>query len=108
MVRFARGSFRSLNRVVVVHRTRDLSRYRDRDEIRATADVLELGEMYVKKNELQVGLQYSFKTDTMTLSKLAGLDYFSFKNVSEKCQKYVRIIMISLSPSERRTTPSCC
>ena len=65
MVRFARGSFRSLNRVVVVHRTRDLSRYRDRDEIRATADVLELGEMYVKKNEL-AGLTCLFKTDTMS------------------------------------------
>ena len=91
MVRFARGSFRSLNRVVVVHRTRDLSSYKDRDEIRASADVLELGEMYAKKNEL-VELLCLLKTDTMTLSKLDGLENVSFKNMSEKCQKYARLI----------------
>ena len=42
MLRLARGSHK---RVVVVHRTRDLSMYRDRGEIRAMADVLELDGM---------------------------------------------------------------
>ena len=45
MVRLVQGSYRSLNRVVVVHRTKDLARYKDRDEIRASADVLELDGM---------------------------------------------------------------
>ena len=42
MVRLVRRSYR---RVVVVHRTRDFARYRDRDEIRVAADVLELDGM---------------------------------------------------------------
>ena len=45
MVKFARGSYRSLSRVVVVHRTNDLRRYKDQDEIRASSDVLELDGM---------------------------------------------------------------